>query len=167
VAATARSGDAGRWHGAGASARARDGSAASRAARGVRTAQRDPGSAQHLAEPGGRADRQPRRGGLLDIPAQRHRRAGGRSHARAQTRIAADETEGGRGVIKRRGRLHRGAIVFASAAGSIAELAHGLWHSGTHKRWMMPIAVFLCPTGLLLILATTVEALAPFIYSVF
>ena len=70
-------------------------------------------------------------------------------------------------MIRKRGRLHRGAIVFASAAGSIAELAHGLWRSDTHKRWLLPLAVFLCLTGLLLILATTVEALAPFIYSIF
>ena len=70
-------------------------------------------------------------------------------------------------MIRKRGRLHRGAIVFASSAGSIAELARGLWRSDTHKRWLLPLAVFLCLTGLLLILATTVEALAPFIYSIF
>jgi hypothetical protein len=70
-------------------------------------------------------------------------------------------------VIKKRGRLHRGAIVFASAAGSITDLARGLWQSDTHKRWLLPLAIFLCVTGLLLILATTVEALAPFIYSIF
>ena len=70
-------------------------------------------------------------------------------------------------MIRRRGRIHRGAIVLASAGGSIAELARGLWGNETHKRWMIPLAVFLCLTGLLLILATTVEALAPFIYSIF
>jgi hypothetical protein len=70
-------------------------------------------------------------------------------------------------VIRRRGRIQRGAIVLASAGGSIAELARGLWRNDTHKRWMIPLAVFLCLTGLLLILATTVEALAPFIYSIF
>lgn len=70
-------------------------------------------------------------------------------------------------MIKRRGRMHRGAIVLASSAGSIGELARGLWRSETHKRWLLPLAIFLCVTGLLLILATTVEALAPFIYSIF
>ena len=70
-------------------------------------------------------------------------------------------------MIKRRGRIERGAIVLASSAGSIADLARGLWGSRTHKRWLIPLAVFLCVTGLLLILATTVEALAPFIYSIF
>ena len=70
-------------------------------------------------------------------------------------------------MIKKRGRMHRGAIVLGSVAGSTAELARGLWRSETQKRWLIPLAVFLCLTGLLLILATTVEALAPFIYSIF
>ena len=70
-------------------------------------------------------------------------------------------------MIRKRGRMHRGAIVFGSAAGSISELARGLWRSESHKRWLIPLAVFLCVTGLLLIVATTVEALAPFIYSIF
>ena len=70
-------------------------------------------------------------------------------------------------MIRRRGRIHRGAIVLASTAGSITELARGLWGSRTHKRWLIPLAVFLCLTGLLLIVATTVEALAPFIYAIF
>ena len=70
-------------------------------------------------------------------------------------------------MIRRRGRIHRGAIVLASSAGSIADLARGLWGSQTHKRWLIPLAIFLCLAGLLLILATTVEALAPFIYSIF
>ena len=70
-------------------------------------------------------------------------------------------------MIPRRGRIHRGAIVVGSAFGSISDLAVGLWRSETHKRWLIPLAVFLCVTGVLLILATTVEALAPFIYSLF
>ena len=57
--------------------------------------------------------------------------------------------------------------MFASAAGSIGDLARGLWRGDSSKRWLLPLAVFLCVTGLLLILATTVEALAPFIYSIF
>ena len=70
-------------------------------------------------------------------------------------------------MLKKRGRMHRGAIVIGSAAGSIGQLARGLWRSGSEKRWLLPLAIFLCLTGLLLILATTVEALAPFIYSIF
>jgi len=42
-----------------------------------------------------------------------------------------------------------------------------LWQSGSGKRWLTPLAVFLCVTGLVLILAASVEALAPFIYSIF
>ena len=69
-------------------------------------------------------------------------------------------------MIRKRGRIHRGAIVFASTAGSMADLARGLWRSESHKRWLIPLAIFLCLTGLILVVATTVEALAPFIYSI-
>jgi uncharacterized protein DUF5989 len=69
-------------------------------------------------------------------------------------------------VMKMRSRTRRGFIVFASTFGSMAQLASGLWHSDSDKRWLMPLAIFLCMTGLLLIVATTVEALAPFIYSI-
>ena len=69
-------------------------------------------------------------------------------------------------MLKKRGRIQRGLIVLGSTGGSIAQLASGLWRSDSNKRWLIPVAVFLCLTGLLLILATTVEALAPFIYSI-
>ena len=69
-------------------------------------------------------------------------------------------------MIKRHGRYRRGFIVFASTFGSTAQLARGLWHSDSDRRWLTPLAIFLCMTGLLLIVATTVEALAPFIYSI-
>jgi Family of unknown function (DUF5989) len=70
-------------------------------------------------------------------------------------------------VLKKRGRIQRGVIVLGSTAGSIADLARGMARRGSNRRWMIPLAVFLCLTGLLLILATSVEALAPFIYSIF
>ena len=70
-------------------------------------------------------------------------------------------------MIKKRGRMHRRLIMFATAGGSIADLASGLWRSDSGKRWLVPLAVFLCLFGLILILATTVEALAPFIYAIF
>jgi uncharacterized protein DUF5989 len=69
-------------------------------------------------------------------------------------------------VIKERGRTRRGLIVLGSTFGSMAELTRGLWHSPSDKRWLTPLAIFLCVTGLLLIVATTVEVLAPFIYSI-
>ena len=70
-------------------------------------------------------------------------------------------------MLKKTGRVQRGAIMIGSAAGSTAHLVRGLWTSGTQRRWMIPLAIFLCLTALLLILAASVEALAPFIYSIF
>jgi uncharacterized protein DUF5989 len=70
-------------------------------------------------------------------------------------------------VLKKRGKIQRGLIVFGSTFGSMAALARGLWRGDSHRRWLIPLAIFLCLTGLLLIVATTVEALAPFIYAIF
>ena len=70
-------------------------------------------------------------------------------------------------MIRRRGKIHRGLIVMASAGGSITDMAFGMWRGGSGKRWLIPLAVFLCVLGLVLILAVSVEALAPFIYSIF
>jgi hypothetical protein len=62
-----------------------------------------------------------------------------------------------------------GSDASAAVASSllIAQLARGLSRRDSNRRWLIPLAVFLCLTGLLLILATSVEALAPFIYSIF
>ena len=68
---------------------------------------------------------------------------------------------------KKRGKIQRGFIVMGSAAGSIGDMALGMWRGGASKRWILPLAVFICLTGVLLILAASVEALAPFIYSIF
>jgi Family of unknown function (DUF5989) len=70
-------------------------------------------------------------------------------------------------MIKKRGGFRRRLIMLGSAGGSIADLANGLWRKEAGKRWLIPLAVFLCLFGLVLILATTVEALAPFIYAIF
>ena len=70
-------------------------------------------------------------------------------------------------VLRRRSGFRRRLIMLASAGGSIAELTRGLWRAESGKRWLVPLAVFLCGVGLILILATTVEALAPFIYAIF
>ena len=70
-------------------------------------------------------------------------------------------------VLKQRSGIHRRLIMIASAGGSIADLARGLWRGESGQRWLVPLAVFLCIFGLVLILATTVEALAPFIYAIF
>lgn len=70
-------------------------------------------------------------------------------------------------MLKKRGRIERSLIVFGSAGGSIADLARGIWRSGPAKRWLLPLAVFLSMLGLVLIVAGGVEALAPFIYTIF
>jgi Family of unknown function (DUF5989) len=69
--------------------------------------------------------------------------------------------------LKQRSGLHRRLIMIASAVGSINDLARGIWHDESGHRWLVPLAVFLCIFGVILILATTVEALAPFIYAIF
>jgi hypothetical protein len=70
-------------------------------------------------------------------------------------------------MIKQKGRFRRSLVVLGSAFGSTGALTKGLWRGGGSKRVMVPLAIFLCATGLLLILAAGVEALAPFIYSIF
>ena len=70
-------------------------------------------------------------------------------------------------MINRPGAMRRRAIMLGSAGSSIADLVRGLWQSDSGRRWLVPLAVFLCVFGLVLILATTVEALAPFIYAIF
>ena len=70
-------------------------------------------------------------------------------------------------VLKQRGGIHRRLIMAASAGGAIADLVSGLWRRESGKRWLTPLAVFLCIFGLILIFATAVEALAPFIYAIF
>jgi hypothetical protein len=70
-------------------------------------------------------------------------------------------------VLKQRSGFNRRLIMIASAGGSIADLVRGLWRDDAGHRWLVPLAVFLCIFGLILILATTVEALAPFIYAIF
>jgi hypothetical protein len=70
-------------------------------------------------------------------------------------------------MVVRRGGIRRRVIMLRSAGGSIADLVRGTWRSESGNRWLLPLAVFLCLFGLILILATTVEALAPFIYAIF
>ena len=70
-------------------------------------------------------------------------------------------------MIKKRSGTRRRLIMLASTGSSIADLTRGLWEKDSGKRWLVPLAVFLCLFGLVLILATTVEALAPFIYAIF
>ena len=70
-------------------------------------------------------------------------------------------------MLKRRSGFRRRLIILGTATGTTVELARGLWRSESGKRWLVPLAVFLCLFGFVLILATTVEVLAPFIYAIF
>lgn len=75
-------------------------------------------------------------------------------------------------IVRRPSRIRRGLSMIASAFPSIWELVRSLLRrdphrTGTGKTWMAPLMVFLCVTGLLLVVAASVEALAPFIYSIF
>ncbi len=70
-------------------------------------------------------------------------------------------------MIRRHGRLRNGLVVVASMLPSSSDLLRGLWRDRERKRWLVPLVVFLCLTAVLLLLAASVEALAPFIYSIF
>ena len=70
-------------------------------------------------------------------------------------------------MIRKRGRLHRQLIIFASAFGTIGLLAREYWQSKSGSRYLIPLVIFLCLTGLILTLAVGIEALAPFVYSIF
>ena len=70
-------------------------------------------------------------------------------------------------MIRRRGRIARTLIIVGNAAPSILDGARGLWRSESGRKWLMPLLVFLCATGLLLVVAAGVEARAPFIYAIF
>lgn len=70
-------------------------------------------------------------------------------------------------MIRKRGRFRRQMVVLGSMAGSASELTQGLWRDRAGKRWLIPLALFLCLTGAILVLAVSVEALAPFVYAIF
>jgi len=71
-------------------------------------------------------------------------------------------------VIKRKGKIRRGLILLGSVGPTLGSLARGLWRrEGGRQRWLLPLAIFLCATGLVLLFAFSVEALAPFIYAIF
>ena len=67
-------------------------------------------------------------------------------------------------MIRRRGKIARTLLVLGSAAPTIADGARRLWRD---QKWLVPLIVFLCVTGLVLVAATSVEALAPFVYAIF
>ena len=70
-------------------------------------------------------------------------------------------------VVRKRSGIRRRLIMLWTIGGSIADLTVGMWRSERGNRWLLPLAVFMCVFGGVLILAATVEALAPFIYAIF
>ncbi len=70
-------------------------------------------------------------------------------------------------TLKRRSKLGHVVVLVRNAFGAIVDGVRGLWRSRTRHRWLVPLLVFLCVTGLFLAIAATVEALAPFLYSIF
>jgi hypothetical protein len=70
-------------------------------------------------------------------------------------------------LIKRRGRIVRTLVFLGSAGPTIADGALGLWRSESGRKWMVPLLVFICLTGLVLVVAGSIEALAPFVYAIF
>jgi uncharacterized protein DUF5989 len=70
-------------------------------------------------------------------------------------------------MIRRRGKVARTLLMLGSAVPTIADGARGVWRNEAGRKWMVPLLVFLCVTGLLLVVAAGVEALAPFVYAIF
>jgi hypothetical protein len=70
-------------------------------------------------------------------------------------------------MITKRNRMVRRMIVLGSIFGSTGELVRDLWHGDSTKRLTIPLVVFLCVLSFVLLLAATVEALAPFVYAIF
>jgi hypothetical protein len=70
-------------------------------------------------------------------------------------------------LIRRRNKIARTFLMLGSAAPTIADGARGLWRNQAGRKWMVPLLVFLCVTGVVLALAAGVEALAPFVYAIF
>lgn len=55
-------------------------------------------------------------------------------------------------VVRKHGGIRHRLILLGSTWGSIADLVRGLWRSESGKRWLIPLAVFLCLFGLALII---------------
>jgi hypothetical protein len=70
-------------------------------------------------------------------------------------------------MIRRRGKMARTLLLLGSAGPTIADGVRGLWQGESGRKWMVPLLVFVCLTGLLLIVAASIEALAPFVYAIF
>jgi len=68
---------------------------------------------------------------------------------------------------RKRSKFVRQLKVFSSAVGTAGTMVKGSAAPGARRWWLIPLIVFLCINGLILTLAAGVEALAPFVYSIF
>ena len=59
-------------------------------------------------------------------------------------------------MIRRRGKLTRTLLILGSAFPTIADGVRGLWRSEAGRKWLVPLLVFLCVTGLVLVVAASV-----------
>lgn len=70
-------------------------------------------------------------------------------------------------MIRRRGKTVRTLLLLGTTGSTIADGVRGLWRSESGRKWMVPLLLFFCLTGLLLLLAAGIEAVAPFVYAIF
>jgi hypothetical protein len=70
-------------------------------------------------------------------------------------------------LLKRRSKLAQFFTIVATAGPTIADFVRGLWKGDRRNRFLVPLVVFLCTMGLILVLGASAEAVAPFIYSIF
>ncbi len=70
-------------------------------------------------------------------------------------------------MLRKRGKAAHTLILVTSMVPSASDLVRGLWRGPWRKRWLVPLFVFLLLTAVLLAIGGSVEALAPFLYSIF
>lgn len=68
---------------------------------------------------------------------------------------------------RKRSKIMRQLSIFGSAIATTGSLVAGSVQPGARRWWLIPLIIFLCVNGLILTLAAGVEALAPFVYSIF
>ena len=68
---------------------------------------------------------------------------------------------------RKRSKMVRQLKVFGGGLGTAGTMIQRSARPGARRWWMIPLIVFLCINGLILVLAAGVQALAPFVYSIF
>ena len=68
---------------------------------------------------------------------------------------------------RKQGKFVRQVKVFGSAFGTTGSMIKDSARPGARRWWLIPLIVFLCINGMILTLAAGVQALSPFVYSIF